>query len=215
MKTKWRVFVFTTFCVLAVACLVQACEAQDSAGTVVSVAPAQNTAQQSQTLTLNITVSTVQNLYGLDVTLNWNKTVLQIENATTQLGVESHPRGVLHEAPEAPIIVAEDSFSQETGEYHLVATSQGTAAAFNGSGTIATLTFTVINAGYSELALTSELADHPLPGETTSELIAHSDIGGSVEAAIPEFPQTALLAALIALVTMALVFSKRLPKKKS
>jgi hypothetical protein len=59
------------------------------------------------------------------------------------------------------------------------------------------LTFTVISQGQTQLDLTSELADHPLPGEATSELIAHADVGGMVDAApIPEFPEIARLAGI-------------------
>ena len=62
---------------------------------------------------------------------------------TWLLGVESCPEGVLHETASDPLYIADDTVSQELGEYTLVATSVGSASAFNGNGIIATLTFNV------------------------------------------------------------------------
>ena len=212
MKAKLCIFVLTFVCALLIVYPIQAVEAQS--GTVVSVEPAQSNVRVGETVTLNITISNVENLYGVDVTFNWNNSELQLQSATSNLGVESHPQGVLHEASGMPIIVAEENASQEIGEYHLVATSQGTADSFNGSGTIATLTFNVTSLGHSEIRLTSELADHPQPGETTSEFITHNDVGGSVDAAtIPEFPEVAVLLLLAVFVTAAMVFSKKNSRK--
>jgi hypothetical protein len=214
MKAKLRILVLTIICALIAVYSIQAALAQISLGTVVSVVPAQNNVQVGETLTVNITISNVENLYGLDITFNWNSSTLQLQSATSNLGVESHSNGVLHEASGSPIIVEEDNSSQEIGEYRLVATSQGTADSFNGSGVVATLTFNVTSLGHSELGLTSELADHPLIGETTSEFIAHNDVGGSVDAAaISEFPEVALLMLLAIFVTAALLFSRKFSAK--
>jgi hypothetical protein len=82
----------------------------------------------------------------------------------------------------------DENASKTTGEYHLVATSVGPAPSFNGSGTIATITFTVVGLGRSELNLESELADYPPPGGS-SNFIDHTDTGGSVDAVPAETPQ--------------------------
>jgi hypothetical protein len=213
VKAKLSILVLMFVYALLVIYLIQDVNAQ-SAGPVVSVVPAQSNVRVGETLTVNITISNVENLYGIDVTFNWNRSTLQLQSATFNLGVEYHSNGVLHEASGSPIIVAEGNASQETGEYHIVATSQGTADSFNGSGTIATITFNVTGTEHSKLSLTSELADHPMPGETTSEFIAHNDVGGSVDsAAIPEFPKVAILMLLAVFVTAALLFSKKIFKK--
>ena len=175
---------------------------------VVSVSPQISTGRVGETFTVNITLSNVQNLYGLDVTLNWNATVLQVVNSTSLLGVESHSDGVLHE----PVSIVENSTSQTVGEYHLVATSQNPADSFNGSGTIATVTFNVTKLGHTELDLQSEPADHPLPDEV-SVLIDHTDVRGSFDAVIPEFPGVFAVAMLFAVATVGLLFSKKLFKK--
>jgi hypothetical protein len=120
----------------------------------------------------------------------------------------AHPGGVLH----GSIYVAEDSMSQQTGTYHLVAVSEGSAAAFSGSGKIVTLTFSVIHARHSELTLETELADKPVPPEP-SNLINHTDLSSSVNAAIPEFSTVFALVVFLILATGALVFSKKHMKK--
>jgi len=176
--------------------------------TTVKVQPSNSAPSVGMTFTVDITISNVQNLYGVDVSLTWNKDILRIVSASSQLGVESHPGGVLHES----VYVAEDSMSQQTGTYNLVAVSEGSAAAFSGSGKIVTLTFTVVHAGHSELTLVTELADHPAPGEN-SNFITHTDLSSSVNAVIPEFSTVFALAVFLILATGALVFSKKRIKK--
>jgi hypothetical protein len=133
------------------------------------------------TLTVNIKISNVQNLFGVDVTLSWNPSVLSIVSATSQLGVESHPGGVLHETSSYPIEIVDDTASQSTGQYHLLSTSTGSATPFSGSGTIATLSFRVTHSGSTGLALISELSDHPSAGGNAN-LIVHTDTADSVTA---------------------------------
>jgi hypothetical protein len=177
-------------------------------GTTVRTLPSNTAPKVSATFTVDITISNVKNLYGVDVSLSWNKDILRITGASSQLGVESHPGGVLHQS----VYVAENSMSQQTGTYHLVATSEGSAAAFSGNGKIVTLTFSVIHAGHSELTLETELADKPVSPEP-SNLINHTDLSSSVNAAIPEFSTVFALVVFLILATGALVFSKKHMKK--
>jgi hypothetical protein len=174
----------------------------------VKVQPSNSAPNVGMTFTVDVTISNVQNLYGVDVSLNWNKDILRIVSASSQLGVESHSGGVLHES----VYVAEDSMSQQTGTYSLVAVSEGPAAAFSGNGKIVTLTFTVVHSGHSELTLITELADKPVPPEP-SNLINHTDLSSSVNAVIPEFSTVFALAVFLILATGALVFSKKRIKK--
>lgn len=174
----------------------------------VKVQPSNSAPSVGMTFTVDVTISNVQNLYGVDVSLTWNKDILRIVSASSQLGVESHPGGVLHES----VYVAFDSMSQQTGTYQLVATSEGSAAAFSGSGKIVTLTFNVTKSGHSELTLVTELADKPVPPEP-SNLINHTDLSSSVNAAVPEFSTVFALAVFLILATGALIFSKKRIKK--
>ncbi len=207
--SKRKIASFMVVFALAAILSVQSVRSQAS-GTVVSIQPQTSSAKVGETFTVNITLSNVQNLYGIDVTLDWNASILKVVSTASRLGVESHSGGILHE----PINVVEDSASQATGEYHLVATSQNPADSFNGSGTIATLTFNVTQLGHSGLDLQSDLADHPLPDEV-STLIDHTDVSGSFDAVIPEFPGVFALALVLVLATVGLLFSKKLSKKNA
>jgi hypothetical protein len=192
--------------------------AQTSSGTTVAVTPSSNITRLGQTITINITITNVQNLYAIDVTLQWNTSALQVMNVDLRLGVESHSDGVLHgnsianETSVLPgdILVQENDASQELGQYRLVATSVAPAASFSGSGNIAIITFNVTSLGHSELVLTTQLGYYNPSG---SNFIDHSDINGSVDSVIPEFPSIAVLTLFLILATFIVVVSKKLLKK--
>jgi hypothetical protein len=170
--------------------------------------------REGETVAFNITVTDVENLYGIDMTIEWNNSLLNAQSSVTLLGVETHPGGVLHEAKDYPVIIVEDSLSQETGQYRLVATSQGSADSFNGTGVAVSIVFNVTKPGSSEIRVQSELADHPQSGETTSELIIHQVVNGSVDALpIPEFPEITILAIIAIGVSISVLYSRKLSKK--
>jgi hypothetical protein len=105
------------------------------------------------TLTVNLTISNVQNLGGIDTTITWNPSVLSLTNSVLNLG-DSHSNGVLHRSKlntDSSNLNSGDIYVQETkvsGSYHLVAQSIGASnPGFTGSGTIATLTFRVADSG--------------------------------------------------------------------
>ncbi len=203
LSKQCSIALFVALFALIVVFPIQAVKSQSSTVAIMSVVPQASTARADDTLVINITISNVQNLYGVDVSLSWNPAVLQIKNAESRLGIS-----VLYN----PVNTVEQAVSQETGEYHLVAHSQSPADSFNGSGTIATLTFNVTRSGHSDLTLQSELANHPLP-EEVAEAIDHEDISGSVDAVIPEFPEIAVVALLLVVATVAFLFFKRTTNK--
>jgi len=186
---------------------IQSAFPQSSSNTTVAVNPEAISAILDEAITVNITISNVQNLYGLDVTLLWNPTVLTVQNIDIRLGVESFPDGVLHEATSADIFIQENTVDQENGEYHLVATSVAPAPSFSGSGNIASLTFNVTSIGQSELILITELADYNPSG---SSLIDHTDVNGALDSVIPEFPSAISIILTLILVTATAVCSKRI-----
>jgi hypothetical protein len=222
MKAKWQILALTLVCASLAVTMIQFAKSQDS-NTVVSVVPSKSSVRTGETLKVNLTISNVQNLYALDLTLDWNNSILQLQNINLNLGVKSspqpHPNGVLYGNQVSDSIVPGAVYvnaSQATNEYHLIATSVAPSDSFNGSGTIATLTFNVLSNGHSSLTLQSDLADHPEPGETTSESIVHNNVSGSVDVGtIPEFPEVAILAFLAVFATVFLLFSKRILKKTS
>ena len=168
----------TLILALFATCLVQATSAQVSGNTIVRVQPSTNAPRVGEAFIVSVTIENVQNLYGLDVTLRWNDSVLQFQSLDLRLAVESHPDGVLHEDSNTEIYIVENEASG--AEYHLVATSVGPASSFNGSGTIVNINFKAISIGHSALELETELADHPAP-EEPANFIEHTDVPGSVE----------------------------------
>ncbi len=186
--------------------------------TVVGIVPAESSGQQGKNVAVNIEVSNVENLYAIDVIVDYNSSVLQLANAEPTLGTRAiADRGILYGSP-----VVNDTNSIEAGciyfntslstanEFRLFATSVAPADSFNGSGIVATLTFNIVGSGQSNLVLTSILADHPEPGETTSEEITHEDVSGQVQAApIPEFPQIALLLVAGACATGTMILARK------
>lgn len=207
-KIVMAILVFMLFSL----CLVYTVSAQS---TVVNAEASISQLHVGDTLTVYIKISNVQNLFGVDVTLDWNPSVLKLVSPTPQLGVESHPSGVLHESSTYPIEVVNNNASQSDGEYHLLATSTGsTTAAFSGTGTIATLTFTVTSTGPIGLELSSELSDKAATGGTAN-LIDHTDTVDSVNAVIPEFPTITVTIVLVLLATASIVLSAKLLKNRA
>jgi len=135
----------------------------------ISVSPSSNNVTVGQTLTVHIVISNVQNLYGVDIGLTWDTSMLSLKSNQSFVGVSG---GVLN----PQVYVQEDIASQQNGEYDLVATSESPAGPWAGTATITTLTFTVSHAGQSSLTLkssgtaTPELASYPQSGQS-SELI--------------------------------------------
>ena len=176
--------------------------------TTVKVQPSNSQPNVGATITVDITITNVQNLFGVDMELSWDPTVLKVLSATSFLGVESHSGGVLH----GTIGIAENQLTQQT--YNLAGTSEGAATpAFSGNGKIATLTFSVLRSGQSPLTLITELADKPASSDDTSQSINHTDVSGSINTIVPEFPTVIGLIVLLILASASLVFAKKHTKK--
>ncbi len=190
--------------------------------TTVTVTPQISTPAVGQTITISIQLNNVQNLYGIALTLNWNPSMLSLQANSNQTFIGTS-NGVLN----TPTSVFQDSASQAIGEFDLAAVSVSPATAFSGSGTIATMKFTVTNAGDSNLALVSTLANYAPGG--TSEPIAHNDVSGTVDATstsgssspttptsspsptatVPEFPLITTLSIIVALASVAVAFATK------
>ena len=176
-------------------------------GTVVEVEPYQSNAKVGETISVNVTVVDVQNLYGVEIDLYWNATILQLANSDIRLGVESHPDGVLHE-----------NFFRTTqegqGKYMLSGSSINPAPSFNGSGNIVGLIFNVTNYGNSSLHLESQLYDYPPPDRDPriSWPIDHTTIDG-ILVVIPEFPKAVMLLLFMTLeICIIILLRKTIPK---
>jgi hypothetical protein len=196
MKTPTKqITMLILVCTLLSFCFVYPASAQS---TLVKAEASTTQPHVGDTLTVNIKISNVQNLYGVDVTLKWNTAVLNLFSVTPKLGVESNPEGVLHESSTYPIYIIDNNATQTSGEYHLLATSTGSSTpAFTGNGTIAVVTFNVTTIGSTGLALD----DVELSIKGSVDAVTPSTSVDSVNPVVPEFPTAAIL--IIALVGVA------------
>jgi hypothetical protein len=203
----------TAFFALLILCLISPCfvYAASAQSTTVSAETSSNQLKVGDTLTFTLKIRDAVDLYGVDVTLSWNTSVLEAVSATNALGVEAHSDGVLHQSAAFPVYVKEDAITD--GQYHLLATSQGQSTpSFSGSGTIATIAFNVTGTGSANLSLDDvELSTRDAAGEIS--LITPETNVSTVNAVIPEFPVIALILALaVAAATVIIITAKKFSK---
>jgi hypothetical protein len=179
IKFPIEALLLVTICLFL--CPILAVSSQTS--TVVAVVPSTVFANLGEPFNMTVSLSNVQNLYGLEVILNWDPDALRVSKVEAHLGVETYPDGVLHESSSSqPIFIAENNLTQTEGEYRLVATSMAPASSFTGSGNIVRLTFEPLAVGASKIDLESQLLDYP-PADRDpriSQPIAHSSQGSSI-----------------------------------
>jgi hypothetical protein len=183
--------------------------------TAVDVLPYASAYSVGQSFTINITVLNVQNLYGVEATVNWNSSVLELSNVDIRLG-HTDIDGVLYNTSStSPPFIAENS--TQDGQYAIAATSTGPAPSFNGSGNIVRITFNVTNSGHSNVDLESQLYDYPPPDREprVSNPIEHTTTGGQFNTTVAEIPNSAILLVFTALTVSALVLSKKIARKRT
>jgi hypothetical protein len=184
-----------------ISCLLLPATAKTSTETIVKVSPSSISVVVDEIFVVNITVIDVYNLYGVEATVSWNTSFLQLVDVDIRLGVQSHPDGVLHE----PFL---NITQQDTGKFTIGATSYTPAPSFNGSGNIVRITFKVINIGESIIGLETKLYDYPpLDREPRESLpIQHTTMDGTLNAVIPEIPNMIGLIIFLVIATIVLVF---------
>jgi len=176
--------------------------------TVVMVEPSSSSAIVGDTFSVNATVVDVQNLYGFEMTLTWNSTVLRLINIEIRLEQDG---GVLN----APTYIAENSTLEN--RYTLSATSTNPAPSFNGTGSIVCMNFSVIGIGACTLDLQTQLYDYPPPDRDPrfSLPIAHADVDGLFQGVIPEFPYHLVVVVTMVLTLFSAVLSKHISYRRN
>jgi len=118
-----------------------------------SVAPAAASILVSDTLTVDVVVSDVVDLYGAELTLAFDPAIIRVvdENAGTS-GVQIAPGS----CPEANF-VAQNSADNETGTIHYAVTSLAPAAPCSGTGLVASITFEGLAPGTTAISFTTWL----------------------------------------------------------
>lgn len=208
MRSQVKLFLLLVS-IVSMLFLVQIRVVQATPETVVKVEPYASSYDVGETFSVNLTIVDVQNLYGIEVALYWNASMLRVVNVDLRLGVESYPDGVLHELSWARILVVENNVTQKEGEYRLAATSMSPAPSFYGSGNVVRIIFNATSSGYSKLDLETKLFDYPpLDREPRVSLqIAHTTID-AFTAIIPEISSATFLALFMLSLLLAVAFSK-------
>jgi hypothetical protein len=144
-------------------------------GTNILVDPEQTALVVGATFTTKIHILNVEDLYGLDIRLQWNASLLNYVNHTVTIPVESYPDGILHE----PVAIFKNEVNHTLGSCWIAYTSLTPASAFDGSGVVVEIAFQTITYGSGELTISaSELADYdgnPIPHSVTHAYIVVHD----------------------------------------
>jgi len=91
--------------------------------------------------TVSVKVYNVTDLYGFGIQFNWSTTYLSYVSHSVKVPVNTNPGGVLY----SPVMYVADTVHAAEGWYDLAYSSLTPAPSFNGSGTVFTMTFDVIN----------------------------------------------------------------------
>jgi hypothetical protein len=113
--------------------------------TVIGLAP-------TQTFNVSLRIANVSDLYGFDVKLLWDPTVLEYVSHVSKVAAAG---GVLY----SPVFTLKDEANDTAGRYWLASSSLSPAPPFNGDGTFAEITLRVKTVGVSVLEIVSDIAD--------------------------------------------------------
>jgi hypothetical protein len=90
--------------------------------------------------TVAVKILDMQNLYGFDLKFRWNTTYLEYVDRSVRIPRDTYLDGVLWN----PILQLADEVNATAGTYWIAYSSIAPAPAFNGSGTVFTMTFRVL-----------------------------------------------------------------------
>jgi hypothetical protein len=114
------------------------------------------------TFTVNITVTDVEDLFGIAIEFEWNPTILNYTDHLAHIPVDDYPDGVLNAGTGGTILWLKNEANAITGFYELGVSTFGfpTPPSFNGSGIVFDMTFEVLAEGISGLDfILHDLAD--------------------------------------------------------
>jgi len=123
-------------------------------GTIVLVNPPSQSVGVNQTVTVDIKVETVTNLYGVDVRLTFDATKLEAQDSdgNTGNGVQIAPGSFLNPAQG---FLAQNTVNNTTGQVQYVFALMAPGAAVSGSGALARITFRAKATGAAPITLNS------------------------------------------------------------
>jgi hypothetical protein len=164
-KMKMQTLLLMVSLAMSVVLFGSAAPAKAATGTVVYVDPAEvKDLFSPTTFTISVKVANVTNLYGIDLQMTWDPTIIKYVSHTKKIPVESNPGGVMH-SPTIPVMNNVDETASMPGSepgtrYWLAEASMLPAAGFDGAGTFVEITFQVVGLGTSLIKINAAtLAD--------------------------------------------------------
>ena len=153
------------------------------AGTAALVSPPSQSVNVNETVSVDIEVDAVTNLYAVDIRLSFDATKLEVQDANAALaGVQVEPGSFLDPAQG---FVAENSADNTTGAVRYVFTLKAPAPAASGTGVLARITFKAKAAGTAAVVLNQvDLVDDQV------QPIAATLMDGSITVLPPAGPIT-------------------------
>jgi len=123
-------------------------------GTIVLVNPPSQSVDVNQTVTVEIKVDTVTNLYGVDIRLTFDAAKLEAQDAdgNSSNGIQIQPGTFLNAAQG---FLAQNSVNNTTGQVQYVFALMAPATAVSGTGVLARITFRAKAAGAAAITLNS------------------------------------------------------------
>ncbi|UCD96609.1 MAG: hypothetical protein JSV35_00730 [Candidatus Bathyarchaeota archaeon] len=95
-------------------------------------------------LSVRVEIFNITGLFGLEIELQWNASLLNYTSHAVKIPVDTYPDGVLYN----PILEVKNEVNTTAGTYLAVyASLGGTAPSFNGTGTVFEMNFTVLEYG--------------------------------------------------------------------
>ena len=140
-------------------------------GTRLHISPTVSTVGISDTVTVDVMVDSVADLYGVEFYLSFDPDIVQVEDAIPGGDVNIIPGDFLQ--PGA--VVFRNYVNNSTGEIEYVQTREGTVPGVDGSGVLARIVFHGKAAGTSPLAFTLHVLGDPM-----SVPIAHGTADGEI-----------------------------------
>ena len=142
--------------------------------TVLSVVPSLISEPIGNTFTIDISLTDVEDLFGLAIEFEWDPTILDYVDHLAHIPVDDYPDGILH----GGILWLKDDVDAVTGFYELGCSSFDfpPPPSFNGSGIVLNMTFEVLAEGVSGLDfILDDLAN------SAGSAIEHQTINGTFD----------------------------------
>jgi hypothetical protein len=127
---------------------------------VVYVDPPNVNVAVGNSFTISLKIFNVTGLYGFDIKLRWNPSILNYTSRQLRVPVETYADGVLHTGDSGDPLKVKDSVNATAGTYQIAYATMSPAPSFNGSGTVFNMTFKVLAQGRMLLEIfSSKLSD--------------------------------------------------------